>query len=85
VIKPKKLFLRGFLLRVPKVRFVVISVHISDEDDMLMEDGMIYPWDGALDVGEQLFFLKMDLLRGILRISILMISHRNSRYIHCSA
>jgi hypothetical protein len=60
VIKPKKLFLRGFLLRVPKVRFVVVSVHISDEDDMLMEDGMIYPWDGALDVGEQLFFLKMD-------------------------
>jgi hypothetical protein len=41
----------------------MLQQDISDEDDMLMEDEMIYPCDGALDVGElvaQLFFLKMD-------------------------
>lgn len=41
----------------------MLQQDISDEDDMLMEDEMIYPTDGALDVGElvaQLFFLKMD-------------------------
>jgi hypothetical protein len=41
----------------------MLQEDISDEDDMLMEDEMIYPTDGALDVGElvaQLFFLKMD-------------------------
>jgi hypothetical protein len=41
----------------------MLQQDISDEEDILMEDEMIYPCDGALDVGElvaQLFFLKMD-------------------------